>query len=121
MSATINTRVKLKRDTTQRWNNARGFIPLEGEIIIYSDYTSVEKEMDGETTTVLVPGLKVGDGRTYVQDLPFIDDELRNIVLSHVNNENIHVTLNEKQKWWDKLNVNDHSEVIDGSLIFNRD
>lgn len=121
MSARINTRIKLKRDTTRGWDNARGFIPLAGEVIIYSDYTNIEKEIDGETTTVLVPGLKIGDGLTYVQDLPFIDDELRNTVLSHINNDNIHVTINEKLSWWDKLNVNDHSEVIDGSLIFNRD
>jgi len=35
--STINTRIKLKRDTTANWNAARGFIPLEGEVIIYLD------------------------------------------------------------------------------------
>ena len=33
MSATVNTRIQLKRDTTQHWNEALGFIPLEGEFI----------------------------------------------------------------------------------------
>jgi hypothetical protein len=30
MSAIIDTRIKLKRDTTEHWNNAQGFIPLQG-------------------------------------------------------------------------------------------
>ena len=34
----LNTRIQLKRDTTENWNNAKGFIPLPGEIIIYTDY-----------------------------------------------------------------------------------
>ena len=38
MSATINTRIQLKRDTTQHWNEAIGFIPLPGEVIVYEDY-----------------------------------------------------------------------------------
>lgn len=121
MSAITNTRIKLKRDNTQAWNSAIGFIPLEGELIIYNDYKSIEKEIDGETRTVLIPGIKIGDGRAYVQDLPFIDEELRDKILMHINNPNIHVTLSDKLRWDDKLNVNDHSEVVNGSLIFNRD
>ena len=38
MSATVNTRIQLKRDTTAHWNQATGFIPLPGEVIIYEDY-----------------------------------------------------------------------------------
>ena len=120
MSATINTRIQHKRDTTSAWNNARGFIPLAGEIIIYTDYKTIQKTIDGQLKSVYVPGIKIGDGKAYVQDLPFIDEELRDIIMEHINNENIHVSLREKLFWNNKLNVNDTSEVIDGSLIFNR-
>ena len=35
---TIKARILAKRDTTANWNNASGFIPMLGEIIIYTDY-----------------------------------------------------------------------------------
>ena len=38
MSSKIDTRIQFKRDTTENWNNARGFIPLAGEVIVYTDY-----------------------------------------------------------------------------------
>jgi hypothetical protein len=79
----VNTRIKLKRDTTENWNNARGFIPLRGEVIIYDDYetkTWTEMEYGEEVTkTVNIPNIKVGDGMAYVQDLPFVDQRTREI------------------------------------------
>ena len=120
MSGTMNARIQHKRDTTANWNAARGFVPLAGEVIIYNDYKSIQKEIDGEIRNVLIPGIKVGDGQTYVQDLPFIDEELRDRIMNHINNENIHVTLQEKLFWNNKLNVDDASEVVDTALVFNR-
>ena len=118
--STTKARIKFKRDTTQNWNNAHGMIPLDGEIIIYTDYKTTQKEIDGTLTTIEIPGIKIGDGRAYVQDLPFIDEELRDQIMEHINNQNIHVTLSEKLAWWNKLNVDDDSEIVDGALIFNR-
>ena len=120
MSATVNSRIQNKRDTTLHWNQARGFIPLAGEVIIYIDYKTIRKEVDGEMKNVFVPGVKIGDGQTYVQDLPFVDTELRDKIMEHINNENIHVTLQEKLFWNNKLNVNDNMELVDGALVLNR-
>lgn len=120
MSATVNTRIQLKRDTTQHWNEALGFIPLEGEIIIYNDYKKVQKEIDGVMKTVNVPAIKVGDGMAFVQDLPFVNEDLREQLLNHIENPDIHVTLAEKLFWNNKLNVNDAAELVDGALILNR-
>lgn len=64
MSNVIKGRVQSKRDTTANWNATKNFIPLLGEIIIYSDYY-------GENT----PAIKVGDGKTRVQDLGFLGFE----------------------------------------------
>ena len=41
MSATVTSRIQLKRDTTAHWNQAIGFIPLPGEVIIYEDYETI--------------------------------------------------------------------------------
>ena len=125
MSATIDTRIKLKRDTTENWNAARGFVPLSGEVIVYTDYSSYEKEVDGETRTILIPNIKIGDGNAYVQDLPFIDKNLRDTLMDHINNMDLHVTLGEKSFWNNKINVDDayeavYDELIDETLVLNR-
>lgn len=65
---TIKTRIQLKSDTEANWNKAGpkdgslGFIPLRGELIIYS-----------ADETHAFSRLKVGDGITNVTALPFID------------------------------------------------
>jgi len=125
MSATWNTRVQLKRDTTENWNNATGFIPLQGEIIIYTDYSSYEKEINGQMETILIPNIKIGTGNSYVQDLPFVDKETRDMLMEHINNLDIHTTLSEKLFWNNKVNIDDayaqvYQELEDETLIFNR-
>ena len=65
---TMKTRTQLKRDTEANWNkagpkqNSPGFVPLEGELIIYLPDATHEYSR-----------LKVGDGSTNVVQLPFID------------------------------------------------
>ena len=46
----------IKTDTMENWAKAKNFIPKVNEIIIYSD-----------------AGMKIGDGKTKVNELPFID------------------------------------------------
>lgn len=125
----LNTRIQLKRDTTENWNNARGFIPLLGEIIIYTDYETKTYEVEeyGETVTKTedIPNIKIGTGNAYVQDLPFIDEKTRQMLLNHINNQEMHVTLADKLYWNNKLNVDDeydisYQELYDETLVLNR-
>lgn len=46
----------IKKDTSLNWNKAKNFIPKENEIIIYTD-------LDQK---------KIGDGKTLLNELPFI-------------------------------------------------
>jgi len=46
----------IKKDSFENWSKAKNFIPKKGEIIVYIDM-----------------GTKIGDGKTKVNDLPFID------------------------------------------------
>ena len=59
----IKSRVVLKHDTEANWNLATNFIPLRGEMIIYD-----------ADSTYTYPRIKIGDGTTNVNSLPFIDD-----------------------------------------------
>ena len=61
----FNTRIMNKHDTEENWSKATGFIPLEGEVVIYeSDETHI------------TPRLKIGDGKTNVNNLPFINETI---------------------------------------------
>ena len=73
-----------------------------------------------EERTTFIPGLKIGNGNAYVGDLPFVDEDIREQIMEHIENQDIHVTLGEKSFWNNKLNVNDQSEVEEGALILNR-
>lgn len=53
---TITTRVQMKTDTASNWGKATNFTPKKGEIIVYSGNP---------------PRIKVGDGATKVNALPF--------------------------------------------------
>lgn len=129
MSSTINTRIQLKRDTTENWNNARGFIPMAGEVIIYTDYETktytVEEYGETVTKTVEIPNIKIGTGNAYVQDLGFVDEKTRDILMAHIQDHDVHVTLQEKIFWNNKINIDDAEEQISGeledeTLILNR-
>jgi hypothetical protein len=129
MSATVNTRIQLKRDTTEHWNQAVGFVPLPGELIIYEDYESVSYDVEENgvvtTKTVNIPNIKIGTGNAYVQDLAFVDEKMRDILISHINDYDVHVALGEKSFWNNKINVDDAKEQTTGrlegeTLILNR-
>lgn len=59
----INARIITKHDTEANWSKAVTFVPREGEIVIY--------EPDNFNT---VSRFKVGDGKTVLNNLPFITD-----------------------------------------------
>ena len=54
----LQTRIKQKIDTKANWDKAVNFVPLKGEIIVYSDLNKI----------------KFGDGAKKVGELPFLAD-----------------------------------------------
>lgn len=125
----MDARIKIKHDTTENWNNAVGFIPLAGEIIVYDDYETktwtVEEYGETVTKTMNIPNIKIGTGNAYVQDLCFVDEKTRDMLMEHINDHDIHVTLGEKAFWNNKLNYDSayeeiHGRLEDNILVFNR-
>lgn len=75
----VKTRVQSKHDVEKNWNNA-SFPPLPGEIIVYDKDAGV----DGGTHTK--PRIKIGDGSTSVNDLPFVvDREATDAAIAEIN------------------------------------
>jgi len=52
--------VYMKSDTSENWEKAKNFIPKKNEMIIYTDF--------------MPQGMKIGDGKTKLKDLKFIDN-----------------------------------------------
>ena len=52
----------IKKDTTENWNKAKRFTPKENEVIVYTD-----------------AGTKIGDGKTLLHELPFINQNFYSV------------------------------------------
>ena len=103
---------KAVMDVTENWDSNPLYIPEKGLIVVYSDKGTIIR--DGQTINVC--GIKIGDGNSYLIDLPFVGDEWAAIMEDHIQDTNIHVTLEEKNFWNNKLNL----ELIEETLVFNR-
>jgi len=77
--------------TTSYWNSQPQLITLSGCLYVYSDHTT-----DGTNN---IPGIKVGDGVSYLIDMPFIDKKYA----EHITDTVIHVTSSEKEFWNNKV------------------
>ncbi len=107
----------VKMKTTEQWMSTPSYIPPRGEIDVYTDYETVTDE---HGDPVLIPAIKIGDGKTYGVDLPFVGDDIRISLLNHINNNDVHITALDRDFWNNKLNVDDMQEVVENELIFNR-
>ena len=59
-TSTLKTRIQHKNGTPEEWSQATNFSPLKGELVVYNDATN--------------PRMKIGDGETNVNELPFINN-----------------------------------------------
>jgi hypothetical protein len=94
----INTRIQNKHELEVDWINAKNFIPLKGELIVYDKEVDENNQVitrivegkevpalpDGRTTAIPHDRFKLGDGVTFVNDLPFITADAGTI---YYNNE----------------------------------
>lgn len=79
----LKTRMQQKIDTSQNWAKATNFVPLKGEICIYSD----------------LHRMKVGDGTTKINDLDFenpVDAELSTTSENPIQNKAVKAGLDAK-------------------------
>ena len=114
MATRYKSKFLVRRDTTANWNAHRDFVPMSGEIIVYTDYGST---FDEQGNTVNVPGIKIGDGNAYCIDLPFITDgaqqqSILDELRRHEANTAIHTSEEEKDFWDAKLNCDIEGETL---------
>lgn len=109
----IRSRSIQKHDLEVNWNKATSFVPYKGEFIIYdievdeegNDITQivdgVEKtvyELVGRTTPYTYERIKLGDGKTKISKLPFIDAAVKTEIDAIKNGETFIPTLQMGQE-----------------------
>lgn len=104
---------KILTGTQAQWNSDPQRIAEKNTIYIYTDH-----ETNPETGEP-IPAMKVGDGRTYLIDMEFITDYAAEL-LAHINNGDIHVTLEEKRFWNNKVTCDESMLVVGSELILTK-
>lgn len=87
-------------DTTENWNLQAGLIGERGAIYIYSDYQTIYDDVGNPT---FIPGIRIGDGTSYLIDRPFVSEVTADLLLDHISNTHVHLTDEERYFWNDKV------------------
>ena len=90
--------------TTAEWNAQLTLIAEKDAIYVYTDHATVGGHE--------VAGIKVGDGTSYLIDMPFVGAEIAAALLSHTSNTVIHVTAEDKSRWDAKTSVSIDGEIL---------
>lgn len=87
--------------TTSEWTEDLSFIPTAGYLCVYSDY---KKSIDASGNEYFIPAIKVGDGTTYVVDLPFLEGtQTQDFLNRHISDTSSHITEEERAFWNNKV------------------
>jgi len=89
----IKTRIVHKHDLEITWLNAPEFVPLQGELIIYDSEVAADGSIlqlpEDRTAPYTYERMKLGDGITPVNELPFIDETVINALDSYAKIEDV--------------------------------
>lgn len=107
----------VSENTTAGWNSNPMYLPKKGEICVYTDYTTVT---DDQGRTITYPEIKIGDGNSYLIDLPLASASARYFLMNklqeHIDDTSVHIQPGERQFWNNKLNY----DVSGEDLILTR-
>ena len=90
-------RIIHKHDIEENWDKATGFIPQQGEIIVYDIDDNYEYER-----------FKIGDGKTTVTNLPFQKTNINDLKAVSYD---IAQTLTDEQKAQARTNINSQEKL----------
>ena len=86
---------------------------LQSEKNVLYIYTDHKKTLNTKGDAVWVPGLKLGDGKAYVIDLPFLNDsDSEYYFTEHIHDKVIHVDVDDRSFWDNKLSVELQNENL---------
>ena len=89
-------------DTTVAWNAQLSLVAERAAIYIYSDYQIYEDAVGNQTA---IAGLKIGDGTSYLIDMPFVTDNMSGALIRHLADNVAHITAEERVFWNNKVSA----------------
>lgn len=112
-----NNKLIYYSNSKENWDLNPNFLSEKNVLYIYTNYAIVNKN-DKE---IAIPGLKIGDGKSYLIDLPFVNDSsnFNEILIDHINNNVIHISAADRLFWNNKLNLTLREQ--EQNLILNRE
>ena len=96
---------KVKSATVAEWAQQTSLTSEKDVIYVYTDHQTD----DGKN----IPGIKIGDGLTYVVDLPFVDT----IYMKHITDTDIHITAEERAKWNKVNSAVPNTRTVNGKAL----
>lgn len=78
--------------TTEYWNTQPRLISIKSCVYVYNDH-------DFNSEGKAIPGIKIGDGTSYLIDMPFIDEKYTQHILDTAS----HITQQERDAWNEKV------------------
>lgn len=94
--------------TTQEWNDIPSLQAERATIYVYSDYKTIDDK--------LISGIKIGDGKSFLKDLPFVNEFL--LVDDHPPEVKNYVSDEDRANWNSKVSCKLDTENSN-ILIFN--
>lgn len=101
--------------TTEEWGQLPDLVGAKNTIYVYLDKYSY---VDEHGETIYVPGVKLGDGTSKLQDIPFLLDASMKWLFDHIHDRTVHIQPGEREFWNNKLN---YVEPENELLRFTRD
>lgn len=89
-------------DTKENWDMQLSLVAEEGAIYIYSNYQTIYDDVGNPTT---IAGIKIGDGTSYLIDMPFVTEAMTSALLRHISNTEVHLTAAEREFWNHKVSA----------------
>lgn len=103
---------KIFYNTKEGWNNQQGLIAEKNVLYVYTNAL----EENGK----IIPDFKIGDGSSYLIDIPFITATTIEKLNEHINNSTIHISEADRIRWDNKVRAY-HSTVDEENLVFTTD
>ena len=83
-------------DTKENWDRQLDLVAEQAAVYVYSNADYID---DGNGNLIPIAGIKIGDGTSYLIDMPFVSESVLKIILAHVSDLSVHVTEAEKEFW----------------------
>lgn len=83
------------RGTKAEWDSQPSLLSEKNVIYIYTDHQTID---NGDGTYTIIPAIKIGDGKSYLIDMPFAAAD-SSLLEKHIANNTVHVTEEEKAFW----------------------